>query len=164
MYVRRKKSQKFLFRNAKLRIETLFHLQFDYEKASLLIENQFKTGVPRYSRGLRSQDIPNYKRHFFVDIFLWFYGNLIKSLRILDWKAADNKFLGSKRYPRIIKTANSKPVDNEGRLYKKKSLQQHPRHEVREISLDEKFRCHFYQHNTSRFFEQRLYLQFFFDN
>ncbi len=49
-----------------------------------------------------------------------FYDNLVSNPQLIEGKAADNEFLGTKSYPQIIKTANSKPADNEARLYFRK--------------------------------------------
>ncbi len=73
------------------------------------------------SWGLPSQDIPQITkpritREYCVDIFRVIYGYLVQKQIIIEGKAADNKFQSTKRYPRIIKTANSKPADNEGRM------------------------------------------------
>ena len=40
-----------------------------------------------------------------------------KNPRIIEGNPADTKFWGIKMNPRIVKTANSKPANSEGRLY-----------------------------------------------
>jgi len=81
------------------------------------------TGFPCYSRGLRSQNIPLItnlwiKREDCIQTFFYAF------LRQLNSKSANNqgksleyRILATNWYPRRVKTANSEPADNEGRLY-----------------------------------------------
>jgi len=80
------------------------------------------TGGPRYSRGLRSQKVPRVPKQQITREHCM--GKKSCFLRQNGQKSADNKgkfrgyqVLGIKNNPRIVKTANSKPANSEGRLY-----------------------------------------------
>ncbi len=79
-------------------------------------------GAPRYSRGLCSWKVlripkPRITREHCYGKKLFICTNLYKNPRIIEDNPADNKFYHIKMNPRIIKTANSKPANNERSLY-----------------------------------------------
>ncbi len=68
-----------------------------------------------FSRYPANNETADNKGVLYTHFSVIFYGDLVLNPQIIKGKAADSKFLGTKRYPRIIKTADSKP--SEGRLY-----------------------------------------------
>jgi len=88
------------------------------KKSSLI----YYTGGPSYSRWLRSQKVPRVPKPRITREHCM--GKKSCFLRQNGQKSADNKgkfcgyqVLGIKNNPRIVKTANSKPANSEGRLY-----------------------------------------------
>ncbi len=63
-----------------------------------------------FSRYPANKETANNKGVLYRHFSVIFYDNLVLNPQIIKGKAADSKFLGIKRYPRIIKTADSKPA------------------------------------------------------
>jgi len=80
------------------------------------------TGFPCYSLGLRSRKNPRITkpritRKHCLHIFPCFLRQLSLKSSSNGGKSRGYQILVSNRHPRIVKTTNNKPEDNEGRMY-----------------------------------------------